>query len=113
MELFSSHITTTITNNNVGIATILGLTVAYINTNSNDNDNDYNNVIEVVSSSSYRGCDLLISSDWPAEQHHFINDEEYNNLKGLGIGLGVGSSLVATFATKVRPRYHFASGESH
>ena len=118
VQTFSSFITTntttttTTSSSNVGIATILGLTVAYINKNANTNDDDYNNVIEIVSSSSYRGCDLLISSDWPAELHHFIPDDEYNNLKGLGIGLGIGSSSIATFATKARPRYHFASGRN-
>lgn len=54
----------------------------------------------------------MISSDWPAELHHFIPDDEYNSLRGLGIGLGVGSTSIATFATKVRPRYHFASGRN-
>ena len=82
MELFSSHITTTITNNNVGIATILGLTVAYINTNSNDNDNDYNNVIEVVSSSL---ADTATISDITSKINDMMTIMEYDGKKVNGL----------------------------
>eukprot|EP01038_Epipyxis_sp_PR26KG_P007785 gene7785-10575_t len=69
-------------------------------------------VRSVVQTSAYRGCDILITSDWPKDTHHFLEELEFNELKNSPIGIGSGSKLTALYALLVRPRYHFVSGKN-
>lgn len=92
------------------------LTVAYANIeNSAMATNDMRAIDDVVSSIGYRGCDLLLTSEWPKGMHHFLSDGDSANYRamtvGTSIGIGSGSPAAALIATMVRPRYHFVGGQ--
>lgn len=72
--------------------------------------NDADSVQQIVSSIGYRGCDILISSDWPADAYQFLEANEIANYQALGMPMG-GSRNISEFAVMVRPRYHFVSGQ--
>jgi len=94
----------------VGLATVATLTVAFVNS-SKAPGTELDALRVQTSSASYRGCDVLLSDDWPKDMHHFIDESEYQSLQQLvGPGfLGAGNSGVTTVSTIVRPRYHFSS----
>ena len=102
-----------------GILTIdHNLTISYISRildNSKlDDTNGYQQALEkvkaIVSSPGYRGCDALISKEWPKDMHHFMDSSELVEYRSTNIGIGTGSKSVASFACLVQPRYHFVSG---
>ena len=90
----------------VGLATIAGLTVAFLsNFPDSESLQDARDIAGLV---GYRGCDVLLTSEWPRETHHFLNETDLTALRSTGVGLGIGSQEVASFALSVRARYHFA-----
>jgi hypothetical protein len=76
----------------VGLATVSNLTVGFMN------KKDITNLV------GYRGCDLLLTSNWPRETHHFLEEADRNILIESGVGLGIGLQEVSSFATSLRPR---------
>ena len=98
----------------VGMETISRLTVAYVNTCSerSGDSSEFDSLKAMTSAAAYRGCDVLLSDDWPKDMHHFIEESEYQELQtAIGPGfLGLGSPLVSNVAVLVRPRYHFSVG---
>ena len=99
-------------NSFVGLATVCKLTVAFI-MNYSDSVTPaiaFKEVQDIVSNNGYRGCDLLLSNEWPADMHHFLPDSDLQVLKECGVGVGVGSTMIADFAAIVKPRYHIATG---
>ncbi|KAJ1440810.1 CwfJ C-terminus 1-domain-containing protein-like protein [Ochromonadaceae sp. CCMP2298] len=68
-------------------------------------------VQQITSGAGYRGCDILVTSDWPREMHHFLEPEEVQELKSSSIGIGSGTKEAADFSMLVRPRYHFVAGQ--
>jgi len=97
----------------MGLETISRLTVAYVNSSiSQNNASELDSIKSFTSAAAYRGCDVLLSDEWPKDMHHFIEESEYQQLQSImGSGfLGLGSPLVVNVATLVRPRYHFSSG---
>ena len=104
-----------------GILTIdHNLTISYISRITDDKNNKlvdtngYQQALEkvksIVSSPGYRGCDALISKEWPKDMHHFMDSSELVEYRATNIGIGAGSKAVASFACLVQPRYHFVSG---
>jgi RNA recognition motif-containing protein len=93
-----------------GVATISQLTVAFA-TDAAD-EACITSATQNSSSTSYRGCDILLSSCWPRDVHQFLSSTDYNALKALG-GIGSGSKAVANFAARALPRYHFATDGAH
>lgn len=104
-----------------GILTIdHNLTISYISriiddkSNKLADSNGYQQALEkvkaIVSSPGYRGCDVLISKEWPKDMHHFMDSSELVEYRSTNIGIGVGSKAVSSFACLVQPRYHFVSG---
>jgi len=96
----------------VGLATICKLTVAFL-MNYPESVNPtvaQREVRDIVSNNGYRGCDLLLTNEWPADMHHFLPDNDLQMLRDCGVGVGVGSAMVAEFAAAVKPRYHIATG---
>lgn len=59
----------------------------------------------------YKGCDILLSSEWPKDIHQFTSDEDLQNLQILSstTGIHMGSRIVGLWANVMRPRYHFTS----
>ena len=98
----------------MGMETISRLTVAYVNTCStcSGDSSEFDSLKAMTSAAAYRGCDVLLSDDWPKDMHHFIEESEYQELQtAIGPGfLGLGSPLVSNVAVLVRPRYHFSVG---
>lgn len=94
----------------VGLATVATLTVAFVNS-CKAPSTELDALRVQTSSASYRGCDVLLSDDWPKDMHHFIDESEYQSLQQLvGPGfLGAGNNGVTIVSTIVRPRYHFSS----
>ena len=95
-----------------GLATVATLTVTYLP--SSTGADDVASLRDRVSNPAYRGCDLLLSEDWPKEMHHFVDESEYQAIQAcLGPGtMGLGSAVVADVATIVRPRYHFSAARN-
>jgi hypothetical protein len=92
------------------------MTVAFVNVNNSANAaTDMRAIDDVVSSIGYRGCDLLITSDWPKGMHHFLSDSDLASYRattvGTAIGIGSGSSAIGLVAGMVRPRYHFVGSK--
>ena len=55
--------------NGVGLATIAGLTVAFLsNFPDSESLQDARDIAGLV---GYRGCDVLLTAEWPRETHHF------------------------------------------
>ena len=86
------------------------LTVAYQVNSEISNSNNIENVRQITNSVGYRGCDICITSEWPKEMHHFLDETELNEFKATNIGIGAGNKIASNFAMLVRPRYHFVSG---
>jgi len=91
-----------------GLATLHSLTVAYQNEDAKEEDVAL--LRKSCSRAAYRGCDVLLTSAWPAELHHFLGAAELEALRGLQVGLGSGSASAAVCATVVLPRYHVSGG---
>ena len=87
-----------------GLQSIHGLTIA---TNTKDSLFPSED-LQSTKESHFRGCDIFISSDWPREFYHFLDEEDLTNLKA-NIGLSIGCSIVADIAAAIKPRYHFSS----
>jgi hypothetical protein len=86
----------------VGLATVSNLTVGFMNKNADpESIQDAKDITNLV---GYRGCDLLLTSNWPRETHHFLEEADRNILIESGVGLGIGSQEVSSFATSLRPR---------
>ena len=59
----------------MGIETVCKLTVAYLNTsNLRDDTTELEALRNVTTGMAYRGCDVLLSDDWPTDMHHFLDD---------------------------------------
>jgi len=89
------------------------LTVGYSIGTSAENDvanSDLDLVKQIVDGPGYRGCDVLITSNWPRGMHHFLEDAERQELCNSSIGIGSGQKSAADLALLVRPRYHFVAG---
>ena len=90
-----------------GLATVSGLTVAFLSPFA---DAEYvQDAKDITGLAGYRGCDVLLTADWPRETHHFLEEADLAALRSTGVGMGIGSQGVADFALAVRPRYHFAA----
>jgi RNA recognition motif-containing protein len=100
--------------NGCGIVSLQhNLTVAYCMGNEQTvppTSSSLETVRQIVSSVGYRGCDICITSEWPKEMHHFLDDTDLGEFKTTNIGIGAGSKAAANFAMLTRPRYHFVSG---
>jgi len=48
----------------------------------------------ICSAPAYRGCDLLLSSKWPQDLHHFLTQVDLDALSAMGTGLGSGEGIV-------------------
>ena len=93
-----------------GLATLHSLTVAFQNIDAKDVDVAL--VKKSCARAAYRGCDVLLTSSWPAELHHFLGATELEGLRSLNVGLGSGSAGVAKCASTVLPRYHASGGDA-
>eukprot|EP00598_Pedospumella_elongata_P007747 CAMPEP_0184985492 /NCGR_PEP_ID=MMETSP1098-20130426/14143_1 /TAXON_ID=89044 /ORGANISM="Spumella elongata, Strain CCAP 955/1" /LENGTH=898 /DNA_ID=CAMNT_0027509581 /DNA_START=8 /DNA_END=2704 /DNA_ORIENTATION=- len=76
----------------------------------NDTDSGFENIRSITNGVGYRGCDICITSDWPREMHHFLEETDMKEFRATNIGIGSGSRSAASFAMAVKPRYHFVSG---
>lgn len=87
----------------VGLATVSNLTIGFM---SNDADPEsIQDAKDITNLVGYRGCDILLTSSWPRETHHFLEDTDRKSLMESGVGLGVGLQEVSSYATSLRPRY--------
>ena len=101
--------------NNHGCIVEKKLNIAYLDVLSSNNNNNSSYLDEfndMTSKSYYRGCDILLTTDWPQNMHHFLENEEYNKLKSLGVGIGTGNKDVTSLAVLLKPRYHFVIGRN-
>jgi RNA recognition motif-containing protein len=89
------------------------LTVAYCTRCTKDltQSEAMTKVQQITSGAGYRGCDILVTSEWPREMHHFLEQEEVQELTSSSIGIGSGAKEAADFSVLVRPRYHFVAGQ--
>lgn len=101
---------TTTPNINIGISNLHGLVVGFINssTKMNDNTKIMDEMKEITSKPLYKGCDIVLSSEWPYEIHQFIPITELDFLKENQVSISRGSTLVSDCVEMLRPRYHFA-----
>ena len=102
--------TTTTPNINIGISNVQGLVVGFVKNDPNMTDNTkiMNEIKAITSKPLYKGCDIVLSSEWPHEIHQFIPITELDFLKENHISISRGSALISECAEMLRPRYHFA-----
>ena len=93
-----------------GLATVSTLTVTFWSSSASASGDELPSLREKASHPAYRGCDLLLSEDWPKDMHHFVDEAEHQAMQAcFGPGtMGMGSAAVASVATVVKPRYHFS-----
>lgn len=95
-----------------GLATVATLTVTFLSSSASASASAevLASLREKASHPAYRGCDLLLSEDWPKDMHHFVDEAEHQAMQAcFGPGTtGMGSAAVASAATVVKPRYHFS-----
>lgn len=101
--------------NNQGCVVEKKLNIAYSDVKSCSSKSDLSNLDEfndMTSKTYYRGCDILLTTDWPQSMHHFLENEEYNKLQSLGVGIGTGNRDATSLAVLLKPRYHFVIGRN-
>ncbi|KAJ8612933.1 hypothetical protein CTAYLR_006180 [Chrysophaeum taylorii] len=86
-----------------GIATIKGITVAFLASNG-----DPQKVIDMASAPGYCGADILATSDWPRGIDVGVDDGTMEAMKAKGVYLNALGSAGPRDALACRPRYHFA-----
>jgi len=112
----------------VTIPELSNLTIAYLNSSSTS----ANSIIDTAKAfaSIGKGCDILLTSEWPRDMHHFVDESELRDLSTNNIGLattytyfqtillrstniriGSGSKFSASIACALKPRYHFVGGK--
>ena len=94
-----------------GMATLHSLTVAFQNMEVREADTAL--LTKYCARSAYRGCDILLTSGWPAELHHFLSASDLDSLRSLQVGLGSGVASAGVCAMSVLPRYHVSGGDVH
>lgn len=97
----------------LGITTLLesGLTVSFFIGDSLETvATEMKNINSIANAPGFRGCDVLITSEWPREMHHFLSSTELDELKSTNISIGSGSKGPVELALILKPRYHFVSG---
>ena len=85
-----------------GLATVSNLTIAFMG--SEADPESIQDAKDITNLTGYRGSDILFSSDWPREMHHFLDTADRDILLDTGVGLGVGQQEVSSFSVSVRPR---------
>ena len=88
-----------------GLQTIAGLTVGTSSKGGYFTPED----LQILKDPGFRGCDVLITSDWPREFYHFLDEEEISSLRTSGPGLSVGIAQVSELVVEIKPRYHVTS----
>ena len=69
-----------------GLATINGLTVAFL---SHFPDlESLQDAKDITALPGYRGCDVLLTAEWPRETYHFLDDGDLEALRATGVGGG-------------------------
>ena len=67
-----------------GLATINGLTVAFL---SHFPDlESLQDAKDITALPGYRGCDVLLTAEWPRETYHFLDDADLEALRATGVG---------------------------
>jgi len=76
-----------------GLATISGLTVAFL---SHFPDlESLQDAKDITALPGYRGCDVLLTAEWPRETYHFLDDDDLETLRATGVGTSFFSSLLS------------------
>lgn len=97
--------------NSMGTLTLQGLTIAYcFDSSVLPSDERFIALVGLASAPGWRGCDLLLTLDWPFDAHQFLPPIEYAAFAALGLGAGIGFKSISSLALALSPRYHFASG---
>lgn len=61
------------------------LTIAYLNSSSSTTSNAIIDAAKAISVTG-KGCDILLTADWPRDMHHFIDESELRDLSACNIG---------------------------
>ncbi len=82
------------------------LTVAYLFHDQSLNESE---ITDAICGMGYRGCDILITNNFPAGCEQNLSDKDFLEFVNSGLNSIHSSLNVAKFATLVRPRYHIIS----
>ena len=87
-----------------GLATISGLTVAFL---SHFPDlESLQDAKDITALPGYRGCDVLLTAEWPRETYHFLDDDDLETLRATGVGESLHTSSPSVTLSLTLPLLH-------